>query len=71
MLAMGGRAPEFRPLPDQDEQSVSLSTLLRPRPADPVFFYPADCHSGVHAARPARIRDLTAEIQEAGLDVAA
>src|SRR5882762_3423121 len=44
MLAMGGRAPEFT-LPDQDEQSVSLSTLLRHGPLI-LYFYPADFTPG-------------------------
>ncbi|HYL70209.1 MAG TPA: peroxiredoxin [Candidatus Dormibacteraeota bacterium] len=67
MLAMGGRAPEFT-LPDQDEQSLSLSTLLRPGPLI-LYFYPADFTTG--CTREARsIRDLHREIQEAGMDVA-
>lgn len=67
MLAMGGRAPEFT-LPDQDDQSVSLSTLLRPGPLI-LYFYPADFTTG--CTREARtIRDLHGEIQQAGLDVA-
>ena len=67
MLAMGGRAPEFT-LPDQDEQSVSLSTLLRHGPLI-LYFYPADFTSGC-TREACSIRDLTAEIQQAGLDVA-
>ena len=67
MLAMGGRAPEFT-LPDQDEQSVSLSTLLR-HGALILYFYPADFTSGC-TREACSIRDLYAEIQQAGLDVA-
>jgi len=67
MLAMGGRAPEFT-LPDQDEQSVSLSTLLRHGPLI-LYFYPADFTPGC-TREACVIRDLTAEIQQAGLDVA-
>ncbi|HEY0767168.1 MAG TPA: peroxiredoxin [Steroidobacteraceae bacterium] len=67
MLAMGGRAPEFT-LPDQDEQSVSLSTLLRHGPLI-LFFYPADFSLGC-TREACAIRDLHAEIQQAGLDVA-
>jgi len=67
MLAMGGRAPEFT-LPDQDEQNVSLSTLLRHGPLI-LYFYPADFTLGC-TREACAIRDLTAEIQEAGLDVA-
>ena len=44
MLAMGGRAPEFT-LPDQDDQSVSLSTLLSRGPLI-LYFYPADFTPG-------------------------
>src|SRR5256885_6752319 len=67
MLAMGGRAPEFT-LPDQDEQSVSLSTLLRQGPLI-LYFYPADFTPGC-TREACSIRDLTVEIQQAGLDVA-
>src|SRR3984893_2800596 len=67
MLAMGGRDPEFA-LPDQDEQSLSLSTLLRHGPLI-LYFYPADFTPGC-TREACSIRDLTAEIQEAGLDVA-
>ena len=44
MLAIGGRAPEFT-LPDQNDQSVSLSTLLRHGPLI-LYFYPADFTPG-------------------------
>ena len=67
MLAMGGRAPEFT-LPDQDEQSVSLSTLLRDGPLI-LYFYPADFTPGC-TREACALRDLHIEIQQAGLDVA-
>jgi peroxiredoxin Q/BCP len=67
MLAMGGRAPEFT-LPDQDGQSVSLSTLLRGGPLI-LYFYPADFTPGC-TREACAIRDLHAQILEAGLDVA-
>jgi thioredoxin-dependent peroxiredoxin len=67
MLAMGGRAPEFT-LPDQDEQSVSLSTLLRPGPLI-LYFYPADFTPGC-TREACAMRDLHGEILQAGLDVA-
>jgi thioredoxin-dependent peroxiredoxin len=67
MLAMGGRAPEFT-LPDQDEQSVSLSTLLRHGPLL-LYFYPADFTPGC-TREACAIRDLHAEIQQAGMEVA-
>jgi len=67
MLATGGRAPEFT-LPDQDGQSVSLSTLLR-YGALILYFYPADFTPGC-TREACSIRDLHAEIQEAGLSVA-
>jgi peroxiredoxin Q/BCP len=67
MLAMGGRAPEFT-LPDQDEQSVSLSTLLRHGPLI-LYFYPADFTTGC-TRQACAIRDLHSEILHVGLDVA-
>jgi|SRR5215469_3501542 len=67
MLAMGGRAPEFT-LPDQDEQSISLSTLLRNGPLI-LYFYPADFTPGC-TREACSIRDLHSEIQQVGLDVA-
>jgi peroxiredoxin Q/BCP len=67
MLAMGGRAPEFT-LPDQDEQSVSLSTLLRHGPLI-LYFYPADFTPGC-TREACAIRDMHNEIQQVGLDVA-
>lgn len=67
MLAMGGRAPEFT-LPDQDEQSVSLSTLLRSGSLI-LYFYAADFTTGC-TREACLMRDLHAEIQSAGLEVA-
>jgi peroxiredoxin Q/BCP len=67
MLAIGGRAPEFT-LPDQTDQNVSLSTLLRHGPLI-LYFYPADFTPGC-TKEACSIRDLHAEIQQAGLDVA-
>src|SRR5215469_5197266 len=67
MLAMGGRAPEFT-LPDQDEQSVSLSTLLRDGPLI-LYFYPADFTPGC-TRQACALRDLHADILQAGLDIA-
>jgi thioredoxin-dependent peroxiredoxin len=67
MLAMGGRAPEFT-LPDQTEQSVSLSTLLRHGPLI-LYFYPADFTPGC-TREACALRDLYSEILKAGLDVA-
>ena len=67
MLAMGGRAPEFT-LPDQDEQSVSLSTLLRYGPLI-LYFYPADYTPGC-TREACAFRDLHSEIQQVGLEVA-
>jgi thioredoxin-dependent peroxiredoxin len=67
MLAIGGRAPEFT-LPDQDGESVSLSTLLRNGPLI-LYFYPADFTHGC-TREACAIRDLHDEIQQTGLDVA-
>ncbi len=67
MLPIGGRAPEFT-LPNQDEQSVSLSTLLRHGPLI-LYFYPADFTPGC-TREACSIRDLHAELLQAGLDVA-
>jgi len=67
MLAIGGQAPEFT-LPDQNEQSVSLSTLLRDGPLI-LYFYPADFTPGC-TREACAIRDLHSEIQQAGLEVA-
>jgi thioredoxin-dependent peroxiredoxin len=67
MLAMGARAPEFT-LPDQDGQSVSLSTLLRHGPLI-LYFYPADFTPGC-TKEACALRDLHGEILAAGLSVA-
>jgi len=67
MLAMGARAPEFT-LPDQDEQNVSLSTLLRHGPLI-LYFYPADFTPGC-TREACALRDLHGEILQAGLDIA-
>jgi thioredoxin-dependent peroxiredoxin len=67
VLAMGARAPEFT-LPDQDDQSVSLSTLLRHGPII-LYFYPADFTPGC-TREACSIRDIYTEVQEVGLDVA-
>jgi peroxiredoxin Q/BCP len=67
MLPLGGRAPEFT-LPDQDERSVSLSNLLRGGPLI-LYFYPADFTPGC-TREACLMRDLHAEIGQAGLSVA-
>lgn len=67
MLAMGGRAPEFT-LPDQDENNVSLSTLLR-HGSLILYFYPADFTAGC-TREACTLRDLHSEILAAGLEVA-
>jgi peroxiredoxin Q/BCP len=67
MLPSGGRAPEFT-LPDQNDQSVSLSTLLRYGPLI-LYFYPADFTPGC-TREACSFRDLHAEILQAGLEVA-
>jgi thioredoxin-dependent peroxiredoxin len=67
MLAMGTRAPEFT-LPDQDERSVSLSTLLRDGSLI-LYFYPADFTPGC-TREACALRDLHSEIMQAGLEVA-
>ena len=67
MLPIGSRAPEFT-LPDHNEQSVSLSTLLRHGPVI-LYFYPADFTPGC-TREACNIRDLHAELLQAGLDVA-
>ena len=67
MLAMGGRAPEFT-LPDQDGRNVSLSTLLRDGPLI-LYFYPADFTPGC-TRQACALRDLHADILQAGLDIA-
>jgi peroxiredoxin Q/BCP len=67
MLPLGGRAPEFT-LPDQDDQSVSLSNLLRRGPLI-LYFYPADFTPGC-TRQACLMRDLHGEIERAGLNVA-
>ena len=67
MLAMGSRAPEFT-LPDQDDRTVSLSTLLNRGPLI-LYFYPADFTPGC-TREACMFRDLHAEILNAGLSVA-
>jgi thioredoxin-dependent peroxiredoxin len=67
MLALGARAPEFT-LPDQDGQSVSLSTLLGHGLLF-LYFYPADFTPGC-TKEACALRDLHAEIQQAGLTLA-
>jgi len=67
MLAMGGRAPEFS-LPDQNEQTVSLSTLLRHGPLI-LYFYPADFTPGC-TREACALRDLHGEALQAGLEIA-
>jgi peroxiredoxin Q/BCP len=67
MLALGGRAPEFT-LPDQDEQNVSLSNLLRRGPLI-LYFYPADFTPGC-TREACLMRDLHGEIEQAGLNLA-
>jgi thioredoxin-dependent peroxiredoxin len=67
MLALGARAPEFT-LPNQDDQSVSLSTLLRNGPLI-LYFYPADFTPGC-TREACSFRDLYTDIQQAGLEVA-
>jgi len=67
MLAMGGRAPEFT-LPDQNDQAVSLSTLLR-RGSLILYFYPADFTPGC-TREACALRDLHTEIVQGGLEIA-
>ena len=67
MLAMGSRAPEFT-LPDQDDRTVSLSTLLNRGPLI-LYFYPADFTPGC-TREACMFRDLHTEILQSGLSVA-
>ena len=67
MLAIGSRAPEFT-LPDQDDRSVSLTTLLNRGPLV-LYFYPADFTPGC-TREACMLRDMHAEILNAGLSVA-
>lgn len=67
MLAIGSRAPEFT-LPDQDDRTISLSTLLNRGPLI-LYFYPADFTPGC-TREACMFRDLHSEILNAGLSVA-
>ena len=67
MLAIGARAPEFT-LPDADDVSVSLKSLLVRGPLI-LYFYPADFTPGC-TREACQIRDLQPQIQAAGLQVA-
>jgi len=67
MLAIGSRAPEFT-LPDQDDRTVSLSTLLN-RGAVILYFYPADFTPGC-TREACMLRDMHEEILKVGLLVA-
>ena len=67
MLAIGSRAPEFT-LPDQDDHTVSLTTLLNRGPLI-LYFYPADFTAGC-TREACMLRDMHSEIQRVGLGVA-
>jgi peroxiredoxin Q/BCP len=67
MLAIGSRAPEFT-LPDQDDRTTSLTTLLNRGPLI-LYFYPADFTPGC-TREACMFRDLHAQILNAGLSVA-
>jgi len=67
MLAMGSRAPEFT-LPDQDDRTISLTTLLNRGPLI-LYFYPADFTPGC-TREACMFRDLHTEILNSGLSVA-
>ena len=67
MLAMGSRAPEFT-LPDQDDRTISLSTLLNRGPLI-LYFYPADFTPGC-TREACMFRDLHSEMLQSGLSVA-
>jgi peroxiredoxin Q/BCP len=67
MLAIGARAPEFT-LPDHDDRTVSLSTLLNRGPLI-LYFYPADFTPGC-TREACMLRDMHAEILKVGLAVA-
>ena len=67
MLAIGSRAPEFT-LPDQDDRSRSLSTLLNRGPLI-LYFYPADFTPGC-TREACMLRDMHSEILSVGLVVA-
>jgi peroxiredoxin Q/BCP len=67
MRVVGMRAPEFT-LPDQEEQKVSLSSLLSGGPLI-LYFYPADFTPGC-TREACSIRDLHPQLHAAGLRVA-
>jgi peroxiredoxin Q/BCP len=67
MRVVGMRAPEFT-LPDQDEQNVSLSSLLSGGPLI-LYFYPADFTPGC-TREACSIRDLHPRLRDSGLTVA-
>ncbi|MGB8327417.1 MAG: peroxiredoxin [Steroidobacteraceae bacterium] len=67
MLKIGKNAPEFT-LPDQDDRSVSLASLLKRGPLI-LYFYPADFTPGC-TREACSIRDLHGELARAGLSVA-
>jgi len=67
MLAIGSRAPEFT-LPDQDDRTISLSTLLNRGPLI-LYFYPADFTPGC-TREACMLRDMHTEILSVGLNVA-
>jgi peroxiredoxin Q/BCP len=67
MLQIGKNAPEFT-LPDQDDHSVSLASLLQRGPLI-LYFYPADFTPGC-TREACSIRDLHGELARAGLSVA-
>ncbi len=62
-LSAGDRAPEFS-LPDQDGNTVTLSTLLQTGPVV-LFFYPI-ASSGGCTQEACHFRDLAAEFEAAG-----
>ena len=66
MLKAGDRAPDFS-LPDQDGREVSLAALLAQGPFV-LYFYPADFTPGC-TREACRVRDLHAELLQAGLRV--
>lgn len=67
MLAIGSRGPEFT-LPDQDDRTTSLTTLLNRGPLI-LYFYPADFTPGC-TREACMLRDLHSDILGAGLSVA-
>jgi len=64
MLAIGSRAPEFT-LPDQDDRTVSLSTMLNRGPLI-LYFYPADFTPGC-TREACMLRDMHTENSGRGL----